>query len=295
MKKLLFLTYLMLTAFGSVFAQDDYADTTNGKAYELYVVIKNDGTKYVGKIISDDARELLLETEKVGQIYIPKHEIKEVKKIESGQLSKAGEFIADDLFATRYFISTNGLPVAKGESYILWNLYGPDFQFAVSDHVTVGVLTSWFAVPIIGSVKYSASLSEYVHVGVGGLLGTLSYIRPSWGMALPYGTLTLGNKRANISVSGGYGGYFGDGESGGRALFAVAGLAKINTKFSFVFDSFIIPPKSGEPWGSAYLFIPGLRIETKEDRAFQFGFAGATFEGETAPIPIPMIQWFRKF
>ena len=114
-------------------------------------------------------------------------------------------------------------------------------------------------------------------------------------MALPYGTLTLGNKRANISVSGGYGGYFGDGESGGRALFAVAGLAKINTKFSFVFDSFIIPPKSGEPWGSAYLFIPGLRIETKEDRAFQFGFAGATFEGETAPIPIPMIQWFRKF
>ena len=37
---------------------------------------KFNGTTYLGKIISDDGREILLETSDIGRIYIPKNEKK---------------------------------------------------------------------------------------------------------------------------------------------------------------------------------------------------------------------------
>ena len=42
------------------------------------------------------------------------------------------------------------------------------------------------------------------------------------------------------------------------------------------------------------LIIPGLRIQTSEDKAFQFGFAGIITNGDAVPVPIPMIQWYRR-
>ena len=43
------------------------------------------------------------------------------------------------------------------------------------------------------------------------------------------------------------------------------------------------------------LFIPGIRIQSKNDRAFQFGFLGLYADNQMLPLPIPMVQWFRKF
>jgi hypothetical protein len=42
------------------------------------------------------------------------------------------------------------------------------------------------------------------------------------------------------------------------------------------------------------VLVPGLRLQTRQNSAFQFGFAGAIYDGEVAPLPIPMLQWFRK-
>ena len=39
---------------------------------------------------------------------------------------------------------------------------------------------------------------------------------------------------------------------------------------------------------------PGLRFQANENSSFQFGFTGIRFEGEFVPVPIPMVQWFRK-
>ncbi|MFM7311392.1 MAG: hypothetical protein ACKOZY_12345, partial [Flavobacteriales bacterium] len=89
----------------------------------------------------------------------------------------------------------------------------------------------------------------------------------------------------------------------------------ISKKMSFVFDSFVLmrgpyqtytdyiyDPNTGNynpvterrrASGGA-LIIPGLRIQTSEDKAFQFGFAGILTSGTSNPIPIPMIQWYRR-
>ncbi len=43
------------------------------------------------------------------------------------------------------------------------------------------------------------------------------------------------------------------------------------------------------------LIIPGVRFQTSENSAFQFGFAGTLSEGGIESFGIPYLQWFRKF
>jgi hypothetical protein len=301
---------------------------------KLYLVTKFDGAEFLGTIVSYDARELLIRTEKIGDVYIPKHEIKEIKEVNPEQYK---EFSAEELFATRYFISTNGLPIKKGENYIQWNLYGPDFQFGVAENFGVGIMTSWAAIPIIANAKYSIKLGEKTNMALGVLAGTGSWALPDFGGVLPFAALTYGNRKNNITFSAGYGALFlsrnyynpqtnadtKDHFTEGRVLLSVAGMVKISPKFSLIFDTFISPvgtertvtnwvdkgiydpnkveytpnwvqEKSVERSPGLAIILPGIRWQLKPDAAFQFGFTGFYYDNKFQQFPIPMVQWYRR-
>lgn len=297
------------------------------------VVVKDNGVKFIGELLSIDAREVLIKTENFGEIYIPRYVIKEIRPVVSDENKHV---FTDELFATRYFITTNGLPIKKGENYIQWNWYGPDFQFGVADNFGIGVMTSWGAIPVIANAKYSIDLGKNKSMALGMLAGTGSWALPEYGLLLPFVSFTYGNRTNNITFSTGYGSLFYQeddynyytGESiptnyrEGRILLSVAGMAKISEKFSLVFDTFI------SPWGPEHtytnqvnnsywdnngnyvekydmetyterspnlaLILPGIRWQLDADRAFQFGFTGLYFDGEFIPAPIPMVQWYRR-
>jgi hypothetical protein len=304
------------------------------EADKLYLVTKFDGAEFLGNIVSYDARELLIRTQKIGDVYIPKHEIKEIKEV-NPEIYK--EFSGEELFATRYFITTNGLPIKKGENYIQWNLYGPDFQFGVADNFGVGIMTSWAAIPIIINAKYSINLGKNTNMALGLLAGTGSWAAPDFGGVLPFAALTFGNRKNNITFSAGYGALFlsndvynpmtyistKDHFTEGRVLLSIAGMAKISPKFSIVFDTFISPigtertvtnwvdkgvydptkpnyipnyvqEKSIERSPGLAIILPGIRWQLKPDAAFQFGFTGFYFDNKFQPFPIPMVQWYRR-
>ena len=133
------------------------------------LVIKNDGTKFRGTIISQDAREILMDgVEPFGKMFIPLHEIREIRDVDSRVAS------GYSMFSTRYFLTTNGLAMNKGSKYALLNYYGPEAHFALTDDFTVGVMTTWAAIPLIGSAKYSIHFGENFHMSLGALAGTLS-------------------------------------------------------------------------------------------------------------------------
>ena len=71
MKNILFIAFL-LSNLNILFAQNTQTDTN------LYLFKKNDGTEYIGKLLSDDGREILILTEKLGKIFIPKSEINSI-------------------------------------------------------------------------------------------------------------------------------------------------------------------------------------------------------------------------
>lgn len=281
----LFVFLFCFGAMNSAKAQD--YDTS-----KTYLVTKNDGTQYHGKILKSDEREILLKTTEIGNIYIPKHEIKSIKEITSSDIS-TGEYIGDDDFSTRYFLTSNGFPLGRKNNYAQINLWGPDVEFGVGKNFGIGVMTSWLAVPVIATAKYSIELGKKVNFGLGVLAGTLSWANPSGFGVLPYGSLTFGDRKNNISLTGGAVTLGVDGESETTPLMSIAAMARLSKKVTFVFDSFIRPGTNGaETWG---LFIPGLRFTSSPGKAFQFGFAGILADGEMFPIPVPMISWLRGF
>jgi|LauGreDrversion4_2_1035121.scaffolds.fasta_scaffold178955_2 hypothetical protein len=320
-----FLFILLLLTFGaSIFAQEptQHSDTL------LYRIIKTDGGELIGHILKENERELSIQMRDNRVIIVPQYIVKEIIAVKDEDFSQKGEFIGEDRFSTRYFITTNGLPMKKGQNYVQWNLFGPDFQFAVTDHFGLGVMTSWLAVPIIGTAKYSFDLGHKFQFAVGTMIGTTSWISllgrdSNAGGALPFGTISVGDRRANLSISGGYGVVWGNGDSDGRALTSIAGMIKVSSRISLVFDSFIVikgttkthteqtqnlvyNPNTGnyetqlvtstiEDRKPGFgLFIPGIRWHQSEGKAFQFGFSGISYDGDLLPFPIPMVQWYRS-
>ncbi|HLP10987.1 MAG TPA: hypothetical protein VK177_03585 [Flavobacteriales bacterium] len=306
--KLIFASVFIFFVCGFANAQQGLQiDTTKFNSTTLFIVVKNDGTEFIGTILKMDAREILMNSTSLGMVYIPKHDVRTIKEIKPGEF-KNGVYFSEEVFATRYFITTNGLPIQKNENYVQWNLFGPDFQFGVTKNLGVGILTSWVGIPIIANAKYSIPLSDKLHLGVGALVGTGSWAFVKAGIALPFASLTFGTRRSNINIAYGYGQIWNEkGTGSGRSLISIAALKKITQKISLVFDSFIVPPgtdyfvsttnggviSNHRPGLS--LICPGFRWHTGVNRAMQFGFMGIVFDKKSIPVPLPMIQWFRKF
>jgi hypothetical protein len=283
----------------SSYSQSDTITITDTNSYRI---IKSDGGELFGKILHEDSREILILTKNNKQIYIPQHVIEKIELVKNSDFNEKGAFVGEDKFATRYFITTNGLPIKKGEHYVQWNLFGPDFQFGIGKDLGVGVMTSWIGVPIIGTIKKSWKLSKKTQFAVGGLIGTGSWAGFGAGGALPFGTLSFGDRSKNIAVSGGYGVLWsnGIGAAEGRAITSIAGMIKISKNLSMVFDSFILlPSKRSSTSNSNHLalLMPGIRWHQGEGTAIQFGFAGIAadvFGFGNNFFPVPMVQWYRS-
>jgi hypothetical protein len=317
----LFLIFLWVQL--CLFAQKDSSKVVINDS-TLYRIIKTDGDELIGYILEQNSREIRCYTNDRREIIVPQFVVSRIEKIDPKDLGKRGEYIGEDRFSTRYFITTNGLPIKKGEHYMQWNLYGPDFQFAVGENLGVGIMTSWLATPIVGTLKYSLNSDEKVQFAVGTLVGSSSWMALSdnelnFGGVLPFATLSTGNRQANAAFSGGYGLTWMGSEYSGRALASVAGMVKVSKRISLVFDSFLIfrgKTKISSEWRSEYnpstgqwvtvmvprlerkpgiyLLIPGIRWHQTDKKAFQFGFLGIYSDGEFLPMPVPMVQWYRN-
>lgn len=246
------------------------------------VVFKYDGVSFTGVIKSSDEREILMDVEGRGNMYIPLHVIRAISEITLTQRD------GYSMFSTRYFLTTNGLGMSKGDKYALLNYYGPEAQFAVADDFTLGVMTTWAAIPLIGSAKYSIHFNDNLHMSLGTLVGTLSWIKLNAGGILGYGAFTIGNYENNFTLSAGYAGVTFDGEGGSAPLLSLACLFRLGTNLHFVGDSFIY--LGDTPFT---VIVPGLRFERPFKRSsIQVGIGGIIAEGEAIPVPVPLFSWF---
>jgi hypothetical protein len=255
--KILFIAFFLL---GNLIM----AQTTTIDTGIIVKIEKFNGITYLGKIISDDGRELLLETITIGRIYIPKNEIMSISGEKTPHQNYSGDPSANFAFNTRYAFTNNALPIKKGDHYVSISWYGPEVHFAIAKGFSVGVMSTWLAVPLIFAVKYTLpSNNEKFHLSIGSLLGSSSYTNNFKGFGgLHWVTGTYGNTLNNFSISMGYG-YIKAGnmidvavpgtyispvyplynaeESPLRAspIFSFAGIVKVSKKASLFFDSMI--------------------------------------------------------
>jgi hypothetical protein len=216
------LLFLFVTLFTLSMASAQSNDTSSDST--KYRVVKNNGVEYIGYILSDDGREVLIQTDNMGKIYIPKSEITSIRKVNNEIDYRRGEYIGEGVFTTRYQFSTNALPIKKGEHYGLLNLFGPEVHFAVRDNFSVGVMATWIASPIALALKYTIpTKNEKLNFGFGTLIGSSAFLNQARGFGgLHWAMLTYGDRRNNITLSAGYG--YLDGGNGGRDRVIPAGV-----------------------------------------------------------------------
>ncbi len=253
-------------------------------------ITKRDGAEYLGKLVSIDDREVRLDSTVIGSVVVPRYLINRIRGGYSSLTEVVERAERQDRFSTRYFLTTNGFSNAEDGSYILFNWYGPDFQFALSDHLTAGILTTWIGSPIVGSLKYSVSINDELHGAIGVLAGTSGWLGLGLYFAVPYGSATLGSRLNNITVSAGYGVVSVEGETNSRTLVSVGGTTQIWGRLAFVFDSMILPQVS-DTRGTLMFATPGIRWFASNTTAFQFGYPfyyvkdGSTNVYGAAPFP----------
>ena len=179
-----------------------------------YIVVKHDGIEYVGLLLSDDGRELLIETKSLGKIYIPKSEIKSIKPVDYSEDIAQGVVTSAGVFTTRYQFTTNCFPIKKDENYAMINLFGPEVHFAVHKDFSIGVMSTWISSPLVLALKYTrGTANPKINYGVGTLIGTSGYLNQARGYgALHWGMITYGDRRNNATLSVGYG-YMNEGSN----------------------------------------------------------------------------------
>ena len=170
------------------------------------------------------------------------------------------------------------------------HILGIEYTYGITNQLSIGVATTWFPVPLVVGLKYSFDLTTNTHaaIGIDAMSGT--WALPGLYGILPYGAVTLGDKRNNVTISGGYGAVGGTVSdvsfSGGQGFLMISGITKLSRKASFVFESYLIPVSAAQNSGTLYLIVPGIRLQTSENKSWQFGIGGAGAQGQFSPLPM---------
>ena len=269
-------------------------------------ITKHDGSELVGIILKMDAREILLKTKTIGNMVIPKHLIKKIETIEDAEVKTDGDIWPRNLLPSRYTLTTNGIPVKKGEGYLRVMPLGVDCQFPVTDYWSVGGMTSWYGVPIIVTSKLSKSIDDDLHVSAGFLYGNLLHGAAfsgdpffSYGGGIGFANITLGDEEKNFNISGGYGFVhnptFMDNvqtiQSNGTAMFSIAAMARAESKITLLFDSVGILVDD-----NIYYWVnPAVRYMSKPTNIWQFGINVGGRNDLFVPIPFPSVSFTKVF
>ena len=312
MKRINIILLLSIIIFPEFISSQEFAKDTN----KLFLIKKTDGGEFIGEILSDDGREVLIMTKAIGKVYIRKENISLITQTNETnksaiEIEETGEFRAEGPFTTRYYFTNNALPIKKGENYALINLFGPEVHFAVSDKLSLGIIASWIGSPVTLVSKLSVFSKNNVHFSIGNIIGSSGYLAQGRVFGgLHWGTLSVGDRMKNISFSAGHG-YFNDNSytfntpSQDALFLGMGGIAPIGEKASFILDAMLISNTKDNRYydpftpsndysyrnrtdqtitNTTLILMPGMRFNKSYTKAFQLSLAGVFFTDNSRMI-----------
>ena len=213
---------------------------------EWYRVITTDDNEFYGPITFEDEDGLKIQTELLGELYIPQQHIK-LKELLSEQSKQAGEVWLENLQATRYFWAPNGYGLQKGEGYYqnVWVLFN-QASVGITDNISVGAgvvplfLFGGAPTPVFAVPKFSIPVvKDKFNVGGGAIVGTILGEDVDVGpVGIGYAVATVGPRDMNATLGVGYG--FADGESTDFPIITLGAMARVTKRTYLMTENYFI-------------------------------------------------------
>ena len=254
---------------------------------EVVVVLK-DGQKLRGKLVSQDAGGVTIESSGA-RMQFPSASVQAVAV--PGSDAAEGAWPRDPN-RTRYLYSPSGFMLRQGEGYLSQTeLLLTTVGFGVTDWLTLqaGTILPWLiyepsTLPFTVALKAGGSASEYVHLA-GGFQVFAAPGLATGAAGLLFGTVTLGTESLNLGVSAGPPFAIGSGTSElGRVVVSVSGNWRVARSIALVSENWFAQVEGSTEWiGSAAVRFIGDRLGV--DAGFLFA------SGTTFPVPWLDFTW----
>jgi hypothetical protein len=246
---------LLLTLF-TFFATTIQAQ--NDGIEDIYVSVKmNDGNTFVGKQIALTDTHIIIETESLGKMNLPRENVKVFKVINKPSRSTSGQYWYENPNATRNVITPTGYSLRKGEGYYQnLMLFYNQVSYGFTDRLTIGVgfetlslLSGGLGNGGIGytiTPKFSFPIREEEwNVGIGALLIGVPFLDNDRfvDLATIYGVNTFGSRDRNVSLGIGFG--IVDGEFSSRPTVTISGNLRLSERFALTTENWILPNSDG--------------------------------------------------
>jgi hypothetical protein len=240
MTKLNLITFFLMSMliFSHTVKAQDYADSTKVKKNIPMVNIKlRDGTKLKGKILQNDGKNYLIQTENLGTLNIPAINVIATEQVVNS--STPNTEISEPLRNTDYFVSVNGFNLKEGEwRYANTYLYYNAFGVGVTDNFSVNVGFIPIASIFTFSGKVSFETSEKFHIALNGnyITSASSFTRISLGTLGAVATFGTNTKNLSLGATWGIG---NGGNFTNKPIIQLSGITRVSNKVALTMDNFL--------------------------------------------------------
>lgn len=169
-----------------------------------------------GQLISDDGREVTLESPSLGRIIVPKIQVVRMVDSPEGTRGSMGSDIElsdrmlnpeRSLQATRYFFAPAAHSLKEGEGYASASYVLANVTYGITDNIMAGMSLSWLGAGATAKVAWN------IGDGAKGSAGVL--YQQSWdggSITFPFANVTVGDENDHLTFAGGWlvGEAFGD-------------------------------------------------------------------------------------
>jgi len=238
-------TILSTVCFAILFLAANYCSSQSVPDSTVQYRIETlSGNEFIGTILNEDSVRIQIKTLELGEISIPRSEIKQVLKIDKQQI-KNGKYWFENPQSSRYYWAPNGYGLKAGEGYYqnTWVFYN-QVSVGVTNSFSVGIgmiplfLFAGTSTPVWIVPKFSIPVvKDKLNIGVGALAATvLGEEGISFGIV--YGVSTFGSRDNNMSFGLGYG--YAGGDWAKTPLINLSAMVRTGRNGYFVTENYFI-------------------------------------------------------